>query len=309
MTAPRLSTGYAASDTVAAREVEVDGIPMSALCAEVSDPRAVLVAVHGGATTSRYFDVPGRPRLSLLRVGATLGFSVLAVDRPGYGSSAPWGDRFESPEYRVDACFRTVDALLAESSRGAGVFLLGHSAGCDLAARMAADDRGDALLGLELAGTGVRRHAEASRIIEEMRHTRSAAGIRDLLWHPEHLYPPDVYGGKSLTCPLPRYEGAVVRDWPTEFPGLAGRVRVPVRFSYAEYERVWRSDPEALAEIAGFFTTAMRFVTHQQTGSGHNISVGFGAAAYHLGLLSFVEECALPMIERPFDEIRTRVPE
>ena len=36
--------------------VDVDGVPMSARVAAVAAPRAVLVALHGGAVTSGYFD-------------------------------------------------------------------------------------------------------------------------------------------------------------------------------------------------------------------------------------------------------------
>lgn len=54
-------------DVVIPRVVQVDGIPMSALCVEVEQPRAVVLAVHGGATMARYFDCPGHPSLSLLR--------------------------------------------------------------------------------------------------------------------------------------------------------------------------------------------------------------------------------------------------
>lgn len=280
-------------DIVEARTVEVDGIPMSALCAEVRRPRAVLVAVHGGATTAQYYDPPGRPWLSLLRTGARAGFTVLALDRPGYGASAPWDREFDSPQRRVDACYGVIDALLAGRGRGAGVFLAGHSAGCDLAARVAADDRGAGLLGLELAGTGVHRHPDADRIIEKIQRTGRVGGIRDLLWRPEHLYPPEVAGGRSVAAASPSYETDVVRDWPAEFPELARRIGIPVRFSHAEHERVWRCDADALTEIRGFFSTAPRFVAHEQIGSGHNISAGFGAAAYHLGLLAFAEECVL----------------
>jgi len=42
--------------------------------------------VHGGATSSAYFDCPGHPRLSLLRLAATHGFTAIALDRPGYGA-------------------------------------------------------------------------------------------------------------------------------------------------------------------------------------------------------------------------------
>ena len=72
-----------------ARQVtDIEGIPMSALLAEARRPRAVIVALHGGAATSAYFDAPNHPRLSFLRTGAALGFTVIALDRPGYGSSA-----------------------------------------------------------------------------------------------------------------------------------------------------------------------------------------------------------------------------
>ena len=48
------------------------------------DPRALLVAVHGGAYTSKYFDTPPS---SLLDFCASLGYSILALDRPGYGAA------------------------------------------------------------------------------------------------------------------------------------------------------------------------------------------------------------------------------
>ncbi|MEU1981109.1 alpha/beta fold hydrolase [Nocardia sp. NPDC019395] len=273
---------------IAERIVEVDGIPMSALCAEVDRPRAIVVAVHGGATTARYFDFPGLPRLSLLRLGARLGFSVLALDRPGYGASEPYGSVFDPPAHRADATYRTIDALLGSGSRGAGVFLMAHSAGCDLAMNMVADPRGDSLLGVELAGTGRRKHPEALRRIDEVRRTGRGAAVRALLWHPENVYPAELAGGRAISSVSPPYESVVVRDWPADFPGLAARARVPVRFTYAEYERVWRCDPEALAEITGFFTASPRFLIHRQPGTGHNISVSFAAESYHRGVFSFV---------------------
>lgn len=273
--------------------VEVNGVPASALCAWASEPRAVVVAVHGGATSSRYFDFPGRPWLSLLRIGAALGFTVLSVDRPGYGACAAYGDMFDSPQQRVDTCFAAVDALLEGRPRGAGVFLAGHSAGCDLAGRMAADPRGAQLLGVELAGTGIRKDPEAARRIADMRPDRGRSAVRELLWYPRQWYPAEIYGGKPIAAAAPRYEAEVVNRWPAELPDVAARVRIPVRFTHAEHERVWRTDPEALAEIRESFSSTPRFVLNCQAGSGHNLSVGLGAAAYHLGLLAFVEECVV----------------
>jgi pimeloyl-ACP methyl ester carboxylesterase len=81
--------------------VNVDGVPMSALVAEPDQPKAVIVAIHGGGTSALYFDCPGHPLLSLLRTGAAAGLTVVALDRPGYGSSAAYPDAMTRPEQRV----------------------------------------------------------------------------------------------------------------------------------------------------------------------------------------------------------------
>ncbi|HEX9833744.1 MAG TPA: alpha/beta hydrolase, partial [Mycobacterium sp.] len=56
---------------------------MSGLIAAVEEPKAVVVAFHGGSSTAAYFDCPGHPSLSLLRLGADNGYTMVALDRPG----------------------------------------------------------------------------------------------------------------------------------------------------------------------------------------------------------------------------------
>jgi pimeloyl-ACP methyl ester carboxylesterase len=277
------------------RVVLVDGIPMSGLVAEPDDePRAVIVALHGGASSAAYFDCPGHPRLSLLRLGAAAGFTVVALDRPGYGASAPYPDAFARPEQRVASAYGAVDKVLGERPRGAGLFVVAHSNGCELAVRMAADERGIGLLGLELAGTGLRYDDAALEILRDATAARRPPGLRTLLWEPAELYPAEVLTGITNSSTGAPYEADMVRNWPGyDFPALAAQVRIPVRFSHAEHERVWRSDAEAVAEIASAFTAAPRFVTDEVAGAGHNLSLGLRAAAYHLKVLSFVEECVV----------------
>jgi pimeloyl-ACP methyl ester carboxylesterase len=278
------------------RVVLVDGVPMSALVSEAPDPRAVVVAFHGGASTAAYFDCPGHPRLSLLRAGATLGFTVVALDRPGYGASAPYPDAMQHPEQRVALAYGAVDKILGDKPRGAGLFLLAHSAGCELAVRMTADERAQdaGVLGLELAGTGLQYAEAASDILKTATATQRPAGLRDLLWQPAHLYPAEVLSGITNSSTGALYEAAMVKDWPRQdFPALAAQAGVPVEFSVAEHERVWRSDPGELAKIAAMFTASPRFVINEQIGAGHNLSLSVNAAAYHMKVLSFVEECVV----------------
>ncbi|WP_326545952.1 alpha/beta hydrolase [Mycolicibacterium sp. ND9-15] len=276
------------------RVVLVDGVPMSGLIAEAEDPAAVIVALHGGASTAAYFDCPGHPELSLLRTGTAAGFTVVALDRPGYGSSAPYPDAMHQPGRRVAFAFGAVAKALGQKPRGAGLFLLGHSAGCELAVRMAVSDNAAraGVLGLSLAGTGLRYADAAADIIKTTTATRRPVGLRDLLWQPADLYPPEVLSGVTNSSTGAPYEAEVTKTWPRqEFPALAAQVEVPVQFTVAEHERVWRTDPEALADIAALFTAAPRFELNEQAGAGHNLSLSIAAAEYHQKVLSFAEEC------------------
>lgn len=274
------------------RVVLVDGVPMSGLVVEVDDPRAVIVAFHGGASTAAYFDCPGHPQLSLLRAGAAAGYTTVALDRPGYGSSAPYPEAMERSEQRVALAYGALDKVLGAKPRGAGLFLLGHSAGCELAVRMAVE--GPDVIGLELAGTGVQYSDVMADIMKSTTANQRPVGLREVLWQPAHLYPPDVLSDMTNSSAGARYEVEVTKSWPRrDFPALASRVSVPVQFSVAEFERVWRSDPEMLAQIGAMFTSSPRFVVNEQPDTGHNISLSVNAAAYHANLLAFVGECVL----------------
>lgn len=264
---------------------------MSALVASVPEPKAVVVAIHGGATSAAYFDCPGHPELSLLRAAAEAGYTAIALDRPGYGASAFYHDQMAEAQPRVGFAWGAVDKMLGDTGCGAGVFILAHSAGCELGLRMAVDDRATAVLGVELSGTGLRYSPQAKAVISEATTTFRPAGLRDLLWQPTDLYPPEVLTG-GLSAPGAPYETDVTANWPRRhFPDIAARVGVPVQFSVAEHESVWESTPDALAAIAALFTSAPRVVVNEIPDSGHNLSVGWSAGTYHGRVLSFVGEC------------------
>ncbi|HWC84738.1 MAG TPA: alpha/beta hydrolase [Pseudonocardiaceae bacterium] len=276
-----------AIDEATACQVEVDGVPMSAIMRQVAQPRAVVVALHGGAAKAAYFHYPGHPEQSLLDTGAALGYTVIALDRPGYGASAPYCADLTAPADRVALAYRAVDALLGDGSRGAGLFLLGHSAGCELAIRMAAARD---VLGLEISGTG-RHFRPAAR--DALRPERRPAGwLHGLIWDPVGLYPEGVVGGTHFLSPGPAYESDSVPRWaPRDFAIAAAQVRVPVRYTIGDHDNVWPHDREAMSEVAALFSGTERMVTAVQTRGGHNLSVGLTAKAYHLAVLAFLEEC------------------
>jgi pimeloyl-ACP methyl ester carboxylesterase len=227
-------------------------------------------------------------------MGAQLGYTMVALDRPGYGSSAPYSDAMAQPDQRVALAYGAVDKVLGTRARGAGLFLVGHSAGCELAVRMATDERAERanVIGLELAGTGVQYDAAMANVMKSTTATGRPQGLRDMLWQPTELYPADVLSGMTNSSTGAPYEFEMTKNWPRQdFPALAPRVKVPVQFSVAEHERVWRCDPETLAQIGAMFSSSPRFVLNEQRGTGHNISLSVSAAAYHQKVLSFVGEC------------------
>ncbi|MFJ9083443.1 MULTISPECIES: alpha/beta fold hydrolase [unclassified Streptomyces] len=284
--------------SVHTKTVRVDGFPLSARVCSAPSPRAVIFALHGGGTTSLYFDCPGRPEFSLLRTGAQLGYAVVAMDRPGYGISTPYAERYRDPQRRLETTYAAMERFLDQLPGRPAVFVAAHSAGCELAMRMAADPRGLRLLGLEIAGTGLRHQPATIRALEaagvtRQRYGRRPAGTRETLWGPAELYAEDVWNTPYIASDSPAYESPA-RAWvERDFVRLAAEVRIPVQFSLGDHERVWESGPAALAEITGLFTAAPRVRANEQAGCGHNLSLGLAARSYHLRVLAFAEECVV----------------
>jgi pimeloyl-ACP methyl ester carboxylesterase len=279
----------------APERVELDalGHRMSVLVAHADGPRAVVLALHGGSSSKEYFDTPADPALSLLRLGPALGFTVVAPDRPGYGPDGIFQDTMAARD-RTDLLYATLDAAVRGRTAGAGTFLVCHSLGCISGLRMAADPRGRELLGLEISGTGVTRHARAEAAFPggggEDGPRGSRATLRRLIWGPEELYPEGTREFQRL-APAPTSEADDAQGWEAELPGLAARVTVPVRYTLAEHESWWRSGQEALEEVAALFTSSPVVETAIERGAGHNLSLGFTARAYHLRVLAFAQEC------------------
>ncbi|MFF9011393.1 alpha/beta hydrolase [Streptomyces sp. NPDC014870] len=289
-TATPQTTGNAPGRSPGIRPITLDalGVPLSGLLAHPVDepPRATIVALHGGGMRAGYFDGQADSTLSVMTVAARLGFAVLALDRPGYGASAarlPAGGTLAEQAARVSAA---LEAYARTRLVGAGFLLLGHSYGGKLALLIAAEGQPATVLGVEVSGCG----AEYAVPHDQLPDATRAGSLRHN-WGSLRLYPE---GSFTTLAPLvaarPERECAGALDWPRAFPEVAARIRVPVRMTFAEYEYWWRHDDAARARMARAFPdSVVRFAG--QPGAGHNISLGWTARSYHLGVLGFFEEC------------------
>ncbi|MYZ37038.1 MULTISPECIES: alpha/beta hydrolase [unclassified Streptomyces] len=271
--------------------LDADGVEVSGLLAEPEgvEPRAVVVAIHGRGMCADYFNGLTDPADSLLTLGAGLGYSVLALDRPGYGASVrqlpegqPLGDQAT-----------TLHAALTDFAKnhptGAGFFVVAHSDGGKVSLHMAAQDAGRALLGLDINGCGWRYAREARHFPDTL-----GGGASRLNWGPLNLYAPGTFrASRSLLRAVPRREEIQTAVWPIQYPRLAGHITNPLRLTFAEHELWWELDDASLASMKGRLTAAPLVTVERLPAAGHNISIGRAARTYHLRALAFLEECLL----------------
>lgn len=267
--------------------LDAGGLTLSGLLAEPPDapPRATVVAVHGGGMRAGYFDGQVRADLSLLTLGARLGFTVLALDRPGYGWSAEQVPAGMTLAEQSAVLAAALGAFAGRHPVGAGFLLLAHSYGGKLALTTAARTPG--LLALDASGVGHRYGvgpADRQRLRKHLDWERN--------WGPPDLYPPGTFrAAGAVVAPIPGREAAEVPLWPEMFEDLAPRIGIPLRLTFAEHEAWWRHDEADLAEMTSRLSAAPVLRLERQHGAGHNISLGRAARSYHLRALAFFEEC------------------
>lgn len=256
----------------------------------------LLVCLPGGGYSASYFDVAG---YSLVDAAQRDGFSVVSLDRPGYGGSTA---------LEGEISFRRSAQLLRKAigelwqrhlSDSPGIILVGHSIGGAIALHLAAGDHAWPLLGVSVTGI----HDESQRSNDALKSeppTRSMEFSREhllrFMYGPEDTYDPNVLDiAKHAESPVPIAELVeVAGQWCTEFAGIAARVEVPVHYGLAEHEGFWHSSDESVAAFGNAFTAAPSVNARRILGGGHNIDHHYAGAAFHKEQLDFARGLVSP---------------
>jgi pimeloyl-ACP methyl ester carboxylesterase len=261
--------------------------------------KPLIVGLHGGTYTARYYDVAGSAQGSFLDVAAAAGYRVVCFDRPGYGGSAAL-----PPDQNTFARHAALlaDAIAQAAARfgAGGVFLTGHSIGGMIALMIAAGDIDFRLTGLSVTGMGaVIRAGGPAQALASLPPDETIDLPYDqrdqVMFGPAPTWTAAaVQAAHGSYAPTPVRELIAAPQWPDEhLPGLAPRITVPVHNALAEFDALWDSTPANVEQFAKLLTAAPVVDAGIARAAGHSIDHHILGHALHLRQLAFAEECQL----------------
>ena len=262
--------------------VEILGLPL-------------LVALHGGTYTSQYFGVAGGPSGSFLDIAGRNGFSVLTIDRPGYGESTLLPEEENTFARQAEI----LDGVIAEALEvwpAPGVVLVGHSIGGMISLEIAARHPRWPLVAVATSGNGARIPAGGAA---EALGSLPLSGVVDLpvaerdgvMFGPAGSFTDaSRNAAHDSYAPTPFVELVLAPVWARErLSAVAAAVEVPVQTVLAAHDALWDSSAAALADYQSRFTSPASATVLPFT--GHSIDHHLMGVALDLMQLGFAQEC------------------
>lgn len=256
----------------------------------------LVIALHGGTYSSKYFDIPG---YSLLVRAASRGIPVIALDRPNYGGSAPLETDDSIIIANADALTEAIGSIWADhGGQAPGVVLLGHSIGGAVATAIAAAQPSWPLLGLALSGCLVRVPQESRGAWEALPPIPMIdlpVPMKDqVMFGPAGTYADDMPAASHPSnTPVPKVELLdITGGWIERRAEVCGRVTVPVHHRQGEFDALWVTNQDEIDEFRGGFGASASVDTALQPGSGHCIDFHLPGEQFQAAQLDFALQCA-----------------
>lgn len=256
----------------------------------------LILALHGGSFSSRYFDIPS---FSLLDRAELLGLPILAPDRPGYGESLDLGPAGQTAQGNAEFLQDAVgEAWQRYRGQTRGIVIIGHATGAVIAMKLASRRLTWPLLGIALSGVGLRAPARSRDDISTFLDCENVllppAFKDELMFGPPGSFDARMPDASHVAdTAAPRAELAeILMDWPHEARDMASRIKVPVHYRQAEFDRLWVVDHDEVAGFAALFSTSPFVDAAMIEGAGHCIDFHHSSPNFHFRQLGFAMRCA-----------------
>jgi pimeloyl-ACP methyl ester carboxylesterase len=253
-------------------------------------PRPLLVCVHGGGYTHRYFDVPGA---SLVEAGNSADFHVFSIDRPDHGGSRrlPRGGELIRRNGKVLA--NAIEELIERHAQGVGdVVLVGHSIGGAVSICTAALHP-TWLAGVAVSGVGLTPHQW--KWLPPLRRISipKFMAVRKL-FGPAYTFDREMAYSQMSLCMTKAVKQEMVEIttwWPSNLHSIAHDVWVPVDSAMGQHDALWLVTPENVQNFGAAFVYSPRVHADIVPGVGHCIEHHIQGQDLHARQLAFASAC------------------
>ena len=263
-------------------------------------PPPLVIAIHGGTYHSGYFDIAG---YSLVQRAATLGIPILALDRPGYGSSTAFPPVEATIIHNAERLNEVIGKIWEQfQPRSPGVVLIGHSIGGAIAVGIASQHPQWPLLGIAISGVGLASPPEAGDAwasLPDVAMIDLPAPMKNaVMFGPEWTYDGVMpAASRPADAPVPRAELIdIVTAWPALVYELTAKVKVPVHYRQGEFDKLWITDLDQVLKFGNAFSASSSVDARLLESTGHCIDFHRVGAGIQLEQLAFALRCT---VERP----------
>ena len=283
------------------------------------NPIPLIVALHGGTYTAKYYDVDENHTAAIASIGLNVPF--VAINRPSYDVSTPVtipdGSSYaeESGLWLHRQVLPTLWTKLGEPHRCSCVVLHAHSMGMMSAVIAAALHANDVEEHYPLGGiTGSGFGSQPTSSPDFPPPAPSSASAETVTIPPEvkdttllqkgHADPEIYKYTTELNHLMPATEMAsAVEVWFPQWRELASRVLVPVMIGFAGHDLMWSGTQEHLKEFTSAFSRSERVDGSIVHGAPHNIEMSYWANGWYARCFGFALECAARFEQRKVSEL------
>lgn len=282
-----------APETGAAAGIAITGTQNRTAADGGSGGVPLVIALHGGTYSSEYFDIPGH---SLFERADEAGIPVIALDRPAYVGSTmlPPSDSIIASNAIVLS--DVIGSIWEEwADRAPGIVLVAHSIGGAIATDIAANQPAWPLLGIAVSGCLLEvppESAQAWQQLPDISLIELPTPVKDgVMFGPDGSYSAEMPAASHPSnTTVPRAELIdITSTWVDRVREVTSRVTVPVHSRQAEFDALWITDAQQVADFGAAFSNSPRVDAALVPGSGHCIDFHTAGADFQAEQLAFVK--------------------